>query len=433
MSLYASVVNFTANTSTGTQDITGSLGGENPKAALFFMSEETTLSISPVTPFHVMMGMTDGTNQFYMLAHSETGVTTGDNYSAAYTDAVVRGVDGTGSQTYKAAFSSWITDGVRINWSDAAPSAFQGFCVLLGGTDLANVYVGTCGTGATVTDPGFAVNQVIMGGIGSTIASGAVADGFNFMYGMGIDTSVFTNSGSSNIGWAFKELDALNSPAPGSVWESDKVISRINDTAASGGFTYNMTVGTWSASGFTTASDNTNSEKVGYMAFEWNSGCDVRLDTFPNTDYTTTGVHKLDYGVDFGGDGTPVLEMISGSGSRIAAGSRDNNNAGTMHIAAHDGTNNYMVGGGVKDGSSTTSTGSSAASKSIGAPNTFNPHTSTLRIIANFDSWATDGSNHNFTTVAGTTGHNYLGWIVVPSGGVSVPVFTNHYLRMMGA
>jgi len=79
MSLYASVVGFQAKTTTGTLDITGSLGGETPKAALFFMSEETTLSNTPLTPFHFTMGMTDGTNEFYSVVHSETGVTTTDD------------------------------------------------------------------------------------------------------------------------------------------------------------------------------------------------------------------------------------------------------------------------------------------------------------------------------------------------------------------
>lgn len=433
MSLYASVVNFTANTSTGTQDITGSLGGENPKAALFFMSHETTLGITPLAPFHHTMGFTDGTNEFYLLGRSDDNVSTGDNYRAAYTDAVLRGVDGSGSQDFKASFSSWITNGVRINWSDAAPSGFQGFCILLGGSDLKNVHVGTCGTGDDVTAPGFAVNHVIMAAIGSTIASGTVADGFNFMFGMGLDTSVFANSTSSNLGWAMKELDGLSTSAPGAVWEDAKVMSRINDTAASGGFDYNMTVGGWDSSGFTTTSDVSNSEKVGYIAFEWASGCDVRLEPLDNNNYTTTGVNKFDYGATFGGTGTPVLEMLSGSGSRSDAGIRNNNDSGVMHFSATDGINNYMAGGGVDDGVSTTQTGSAVASLSLGVPNIFNPRTSVVWLRATFDSWASDGVNHNFSSVAGGTNFHYLGWVLVPSDGVTVPVFTNHYLRMMGA
>lgn len=432
MSLYASVVNFTANTSTGTQDITGSLGGENPKAALFFMTHETTLGITPLAPFHFCAGMTDGTNEFYSVVHSEDNVSTTDDYSAAYTDAVLRGLDGTGAQTYKAAFSSWITNGVRINWSDAAPSAFQGFVVLLGGTDLANAYVGTCGTGATVTAPGFAVNQVIMAAIGTGIASGTVQNGAHMMFGMGLDSSTFSNSTSSNLGWSMLMRDGQSTSAPSSVWEDACVISKITDTGSTG-FDYNMTVGTWSASGFTTSSDVSNSDSVGYLALEWNSGCDIRLEPLDNNNYTTTGVNKLDYGAAFGGTGTPVLEMLSGCGSRLDTGNRDNNDPGTVHVSAIDGTNNYAVGGGVDDGVGTTATGSSAASLSLGVPNIFNPKTSITWIRASFDSWASDGSNHNFAAVAGGSNFHYLGWIVVPSDGVSVPVFTNHYLRMMGA
>jgi len=415
MSLYASVVGFQAKTSTGTLDITGDMDGNQPKAALFFMSEETTLSNTPLTPFHFTMGMTDGTNEFYSVVHSETGVTTTDDYSAAYTDAVLRGLDGSGSQTYKAAFDSWITDGVRIDWTDAAPSAFQGFVVLLGGSDLANAYVGTCGTGATVTDPGFSVNQVIMAAIGTGIASGTVQNGAHMMFGMGLDTSTFSNSTSSNLGWSFLMRDGLSTSAPGTVWEDACVISKLKDTTTSG-FDYNMTVGTWSSSGFTTSSDHSNSDKVGYLALEWNSGCDVRLEPLDNNNYTSTGVNKHDYGVTFGGTGTPVLNMLSGSNSRRDTGSRDNNDAGGMHIAATDGTTDKAVGGGVDDGVSTTATGSNASSKSLAIPNPFAPQSSTAWIRATFDSWATDGVNHNYDAVAGGSNYHYLGWVVVPSG-----------------
>jgi len=415
MSLYASVVNFTAQTSTGTQDITGDMGGGTPKAALFFMAEKTTLADTPSTPFHFTMGMTDGTSEFYSVVHSETGVTTTDDYSAAYTDAVLRGLDGSGSQTYKAAFSSWITNGVRINWSDAAPSAYQGFVVLLGGSDLANAYVGTCGTGATVTDPGFSVNQVIMAAIGTGIASGTVANGAHMMFGMGLDTSTFSNSTSSNLGWTMLMRDGLGTSAPASAWEDACVISKIKDNGSTG-FDYNMTVGTWSASGFTTTSDNSNSDKVGYLALEWNSSCDVRLEPFDNNNYTSTGVYKLDYGANFGGTGTPALEMLSGCGSRSNSGIRNNNDPGTLHVSGIDGTNAYSVGGGVDDGVGTTATGSNASSRSLGVPNIFAPQSSAYQVKASFDSWAVDGVNHNFAAVAGGANFHYLGWVVVPSG-----------------
>jgi len=66
-------------------------------------------------------------------------------------------------------------------------------------------------------------------------------------------------------------------------------------------------------------------------------------------------------------------------------------------------------------------------------PNIFAPQSSAYQVKASFDSWAVDGVNHNFAAVAGGANFHYLGWVVVPSDGVAVPVFTNHYLRMMGS
>jgi len=414
MSLYASVVNFSAKTSAGTQDITGDMGGGQPKAALFFMTHKTTASNFPSAPFHHTVGFTDGTNEFYMLARSDHGVTTTDDYKAAYTDAVLRGVDGSGAQDYKASFDSWVTDGVRIDWTDASPSGFQGLCILLGGSDLKNVHVGICGTDEDVTAPGFAANHVIVGAIGTAIANGTVESNFSAMFGMALDNSVFTNSTSDNLGWSLLGRDGLSSVQTSAVWEEACVISKMTDTGSTG-FDYNMTVGGWDSSGFTTTSDVSNSDKVGYIAFEWASGCDVRLEPLDNNNYTTTGVNKFDYGADFGGTGTPVLEMLSGNGSRSNSGVRDNNDSGTLHYSATDGTNDYNVGGGMDDGVSTTATGSNAQTLSLGVPNIFNPRLSAIWIRATFDSWASDGVNHNFATQAGGSNFHYLGWVLVPS------------------
>ena len=431
MSLFASVVNFTAKTSTGTQDIAGSLGGLQPKIAMFFMSEETTLSVTPIAPAHICVGFTDGTNEFYASSRNNDNLSTGVTFSAAFTDAVIRGITSGGAQDFLAVFDAFIPNGVRINWTDASPIAFQGYVVLLAGTDIKNAFVGTAGTNNDITDPGFAVNHVIMAAIGTGIANANITSNYQLMFGMGLDDTIFTNSPKDNMGWGSKEIDALSSSATNSVFEEAAVIKRINDTAASGGFFYTLTVDTYDANGFTTNSGDTNSEKVGYLAIEWAAGCDVRLETILNTDFTTTGVHKHDYGVDFGGTGTPVLNMLSGCGSRVASGTRDNNDSGGLYIGALDGTNEFTIGNGVDDGASTTDTTSFADSKGLTIPNIFNPNSVTL-VRAVFDSFASDGVNMNYNPVFGGSAFRSIGLVVVPSG-LEPPIFMDNYLRQMGA
>jgi hypothetical protein len=70
-----------------------------------------------------------------------------------------------------ATFSAWITDGIRINWTDAPASAYLVTCVLFGGIDL-SVAVGDWTGSATVNGTsvgttGFQPDQIIV--IGRTL------------------------------------------------------------------------------------------------------------------------------------------------------------------------------------------------------------------------------------------------------------------------
>jgi hypothetical protein len=155
------VVRAACNTSTGTQDFT-STGFGTPKAALFFLSAGTADG-TQVNNAMLSIGATDGTRSRAIAAGSEHGVASSDTgMTGSGTAAVVTllktsmsAIDGS------ADFSAWITDGVRINWTDAPPEAYMMTVVLIGGNGVSNCYVGNATAGATVgaatdvTDPAF--------------------------------------------------------------------------------------------------------------------------------------------------------------------------------------------------------------------------------------------------------------------------------------
>jgi hypothetical protein len=147
-------------TTTGTQDFTVA-GFGTPKCAMFFASYGTANGTT-VDEGMELIGFTDGTNHRGFSWISDDGPAASDTGRlASSTDPILTGtpahvLDGTAS------FSTWITDGVRINWAtDPPPSAYLLNVLLIGGAGVSNCFVGdvtmdlTVGNSVDVTAPGF--------------------------------------------------------------------------------------------------------------------------------------------------------------------------------------------------------------------------------------------------------------------------------------
>lgn len=126
--IVVAVVPFNASTSTGTQDITSTkLAGTTCRLAIFSGSGAT--SYDTVTAnVRQFFGATDGTDQFlksnYVTDGSEASGTTG-----SLTGGCAGFYDNAGGA---AVFDSWITNGVRIDWVQGAPSAYKCWALLIG-------------------------------------------------------------------------------------------------------------------------------------------------------------------------------------------------------------------------------------------------------------------------------------------------------------
>jgi hypothetical protein len=155
---YFDVVPFTAKTSTGTQDITGSLGGLQPKIA-FFIGHGATSNDTITSDIHESVGWTDGVTQLLQANYIDDG--SGSSY---YSSGIVTTTKCHGiyySSGGQAAFDSWITNGVRINWSTASGVGAYPCAALLLATDTPDKISSTSGSYSisnAVTDDLFEIN-----------------------------------------------------------------------------------------------------------------------------------------------------------------------------------------------------------------------------------------------------------------------------------
>lgn len=163
--LYGMSTGVTPITAT-TQTFTDSNFGGIPKLAIFVITGCT--SDSTLTDHNrIGMGATDGTTQLCTLAHDENGISSTDANRRGLNYACIA-ISQTGASTIDgyAVFSSWGTNSVTINWTNAPSSAFRVTCYMFGGSDFdANVSAatlsGTVNNSVTVT-PGLDPEAVML-------------------------------------------------------------------------------------------------------------------------------------------------------------------------------------------------------------------------------------------------------------------------------
>ena len=152
------VTQVSCDTSTGTQDITIS-GFGTPVAAIFFVVPCATNGGTNAFLCR-SYGLTDGTSDYGAFAYAAEGGN-GTFGSASSSSYCVYFREDSGGSIKTAQFDSFITDGVRIDWTSAPTSGWKLACVLVGGNiGSSDVYAGTVASpssGATtdVTSVGF--------------------------------------------------------------------------------------------------------------------------------------------------------------------------------------------------------------------------------------------------------------------------------------
>jgi hypothetical protein len=159
------VVQQASRTTTGTQDFT-SAGFGTPVAAMCAVGINTTLGTAAAHT-GVGIGFTDGTRNVSIYQLAEDAVTTTNTRRRGNTSDILHVVNNTNTVVMRIQFSSWITDGVRLNYSVAPASAYRIACTLFGG-EVAQAYAdsastpATIDTGTDVTAPGFQPDVVLV-------------------------------------------------------------------------------------------------------------------------------------------------------------------------------------------------------------------------------------------------------------------------------
>lgn len=387
MGITVAATRAAVNTATGNQDFTTTaLGGLTPKAAYFVVTYATT---DGTAANHAMLGIgaaTGTANRWAAAVSSEHAAGSSDTYCSGSTTTCVRiisPIDGTVDG--EADFVSFITNGVRINWSNAPAAAYLLTVVLFAGTDLSahanNVALGdTLDNAVDVTAPGFRPDVVLTALIPTIVGE--------MCWGMVQEDGAGTVSQRS---YGFGARDAQNTM---NVWSMYRGDAGIFETSIGGGLDWYGEFGGFDANGFTvtTRTAGANSLSLYYLALDFGSAASAWVGTHVTP--TVTGNHAVST-IGF----EPQFVLIFPSMALADGGSLSNTGTARAHssgVAALMAATQYCTTISDLDdaGTSDTQSLSDDVAISLPAPN------GTLDIEATLVSFDSGGYTLNFSNVA---------------------------------
>jgi hypothetical protein len=387
MGITCATTRVACTTSDGNQDITTSdLGGLTPKAALLILMGATTDGTAASDLQFSYGAATGSSNRWCIFGNDEDGQATSDTACGSMTDAVCYATTpGTTTETAKADFSSWITNGIRINWSNAPASAYLLTVVFFAGTDL-SAYAGSEELGNTtdleinVTDPGFEPDVVFTAkkefdniqAASMRLSIGAVHNGVSVSQ-RALSTEYVDNQGTTINRLGF--------------WSSYGIAHSTNSLDWGGEFT------SFDSDGFSVITRNAgaNNTALRYLALNFGGVASSWVGT--HTTPTSTG-NDSDAGPSF----TPQLVLL---GLSLAEGNDtiyQDNRAGSFGLAVFDADDEYTGIGTSEDAVATTNTQSLSDDRAIVVPD----DDGTLDIEASFVSMDANGWTVNYSNAPAT-------------------------------
>lgn len=325
-------VPFQVTTASTTQDITSS-GFGTPVAALFILTGATADGTA-ADHARFSIGATDGTRSFVCSGYGQHGQTVSENKSYGDTTNVMDLRDMAAGATLQAAFSTWVTDGVRVNWGATPGTAYRGICILFGGDNM-TAEVGTHTTSGivgtenlkTYTDMTVAPECVICVSSYLNAMTGTESDDWDLSFGWG-------TSSTANVsrGWSLENSLGVNRAVGHCA--SDR-IACWGDYAAGTRETLELT--TLDTSGGkgrhgVTVRDSADGAIYGFLAFSTGGTASIGVELW-SADFSATGA--ADYsGVSF----KPAFALMGMSNIGYAERDADliGNLSPTMGLAALD-------------------------------------------------------------------------------------------------
>lgn len=389
MGIVVDIVRVACDTSTGNQNITGDLGGLDPKAAILIAtraSSDGTATDHAVLSF----GFTDGTNEFVESNTSEHGVADSDSDRYINNDACVYFNDPGGPGTDgEASFNAWLSNGIQINWSNAPASAYLLTVILLGGSDLsveANNIAGLAQDAADdVTEPGFEPDVLIT--VGNLGSFGDNSSSWIGCYGL------VHNDRASGITQRSMSVWDVNNQGDG------LPVARATNTYGwmicntSGAVLAALDFDTFDSSGFTATARIGNTGDVPYLALRFGSG--PLVESWVGTHSTpTSGGDDGETGPGF----TPQFVFMLGSHMEaIDTAYADNALAGTIGMMAFDAGAEFANSNSFEQGATTTDTQSISDDTAVELPD----DDGGAGLTASFVSFDANGWTLNYSAVEG--------------------------------
>jgi hypothetical protein len=376
-----------ADTGGGTQDITIA-GFGTPKMAIVTCT--TAITNGAKTNKALMsIGLTDGVRQGVLGADSKTGLGNTDAKSRMFNSNLVL-LDIDTLANGRAAFTSWITDGMRITWSET-PSAAQYLTVTFFGGDEFQGYVSTMmDDEGEVTAPGFPVHSSITLNNGGPI-NGSTDDvriniGFADNQTPTVDKviSLFETGGAETTD-LYGRLDSDHSSER--IFQNSLSWASVIENYSATGFDQTINVGSTGNDDILYAAMNFGSRK------HWVGSVDSPTST---GDWMLTEVgFKPQFFVLIG-------SMLQAEDSFVMTG-----DAGVLSVSVMGDDNQYSNAISIKDGVETTKTRSVSDDKAINIDN----HDSVDEFDATFLSFESTGPKLNFSAANGTT-RKWIGFAV---------------------
>lgn len=270
MGVAIDVVRVALNTSTGTQDITGSLGGLTPKAAIFIVTSATADGIQADHSNISYGAATGASNRWAISMSNEDGQGTMDSHRYALDTACIRlSNPGTTTIDGEADFSTFITNGVRINITTAFNAPYLATVILFAGTDVSahadNAALGDSVDNAVdITAPSFEPEQLFTC-IAHTRAAGQAGGRFDGAWG------IVHNDGAGGI---TQRCHAFNQNNGGATAEMDGRVTETYGIMAAentGALNWGGEFGTFDSNGFTvtTKVGGGNNTSLFYLALSF--------------------------------------------------------------------------------------------------------------------------------------------------------------------
>lgn len=281
------LVRAALQTGTGTQEFTdANMGGVTPNAAFFWITAATT-EATRGTHMIVGYGACDGTRQWCVMARHRDGVTTTAAIGRATASAAIAFLDPVlNSVAFSANFSAFISNGVRINITNADSSGYFLHVLLIETTNVyANIVELNTGNTPVVESIGFAADAVLAAGLG--------ASSLDANYNHGPNSMGFASRDGGSVRQHAIGVRSRSSQATTDVVtaKQDQIVSIPDPNVTSLGFAADVSFGATDITFTMDTGVGTADIQVGYFAFQVDDGEDWSGEIQVNNLTTTvTGV-----------------------------------------------------------------------------------------------------------------------------------------------